>query len=905
MQKMKSMNKKVFSSNLFWVTILPFILCIVTTNQAFSQSSTVPASVNPSVTPTAAPPSETMVGVDDLKYKIDDAYSMALFRVNHNGAGQFWGFFNDIEGTFEYEPDVALKFDFKVQTASVDCDHPELDVKLVDNKCLNVATFPAFTFQSISYEKKSEKDFLVTLNATIGAITKKIVIPFQCTGISEQQKRDRVGFEAEFVLNLRDYGLSFQIENGSGHDDVKIIISLEGFRIATPTINPPQLGNPKEVSKVTRPRLGLTPPGDIAKPTELERPVLVDKRGTRKSLSTESGDPSGTEFMGIQTKAKSIVFILDFSGSMVTVPIKMNQMLSELKMSINRLTDGSSFFIIFFDTEALLMPAAKLQNATNSNKKKFLDWADAESYGPQSGGGTDPSNSLALALNSLKPDAIYLLTDGGFDANASLAAINQNNPNHKTEINTVCFFDNTNEISMKQIASENHGTYRFIDAASGGDKYEIDDMFSNSLFRIQHKKAGEFWGCFNAMTGTFEYTNLVPSRFDFTAQVSTLDCNADFIEKRFLNANFLNAKKFQTISFQSTSGVQDGADKYLITGDFTLCGVTRSLTIPFECTGFAQTPTGRRAGFEGVVDIKLADYGIIEPAPTEFGKTAKIIFAIEGARLPAGPSGPVAYSPTGNFGPHTLNTGTPSPPSSAGNQPGNQPGNQSGSQAGNQPGNQAGNQSGGGSGGGQCKSCGKSSSSSSSNCQSCGSPKPKANTEFMGIRSDAKRVAFVLDFSQSMFGSVSGVNPKLDHMLLELKRTINRMPQNQEFFIVFFDDTELPMQPEQLMPASLPNKQKYFTWVDVASVGPDARGGTDPCSALEKTLVFVRPDAIFLLTDGGFDEQKALDVISRFNAQKQIQINTICFYESSNEPVMQLIAKENGGTYRYIAPIQP
>ncbi|MDA1261880.1 MAG: hypothetical protein O3B75_03175 [Planctomycetota bacterium] len=156
-----------------------------------------------------------------------------------------------------------------------------------------------------------------------------------------------------------------------------------------------------------------------------------------------------------------------------------------------------------------------------------------------------------------------------------------------------------------------------------------------------------------------------------------------------------------------------------------------------------------------------------------------------------------------------------------------------------------------------------------------------------------------------MFGSVSGVNPKLDHMLLELKRTINRMPQNQEFFIVFFDDTELPMQPEQLMPASLPNKQKYFTWVDVASVGPDARGGTDPCSALEKTLVFVRPDAIFLLTDGGFDEQKALDVISRFNAQKQIQINTICFYESSNEPVMQLIAKENGGTYRYIAPIQP
>lgn len=175
----------------------------------------------------------------------------------------------------------------------------------------------------------------------------------------------------------------------------------------------------------------------------------------------------------------------------------------------------------------------------------------------------------------------------------------------------------------------------------------------------------------------------------------------------------------------------------------------------------------------------------------------------------------------------------------------------------------------------------------------------------MGIQSEAKRVAFVLDFSQSMFGPAGSANPKLDHMLLELKRTINRMPATQEFFVIFFDDQELPMQPEQLMPASLPNKAKYFTWVDVASVGPDARGGTDPSTALEKTLVSIHPDAIFLLTDGGFDERKALNVIAQFNAAKKIQINTICFYDASNEPVMQLIAKENGGTYRFIGPITP
>lgn len=175
----------------------------------------------------------------------------------------------------------------------------------------------------------------------------------------------------------------------------------------------------------------------------------------------------------------------------------------------------------------------------------------------------------------------------------------------------------------------------------------------------------------------------------------------------------------------------------------------------------------------------------------------------------------------------------------------------------------------------------------------------------MGIQSEAKRVAFVLDFSQSMFGPVGGANPKLDHMLLELKRSINRMPSNQDFFIIFFDDQELPMQPERLMPASFSNKGKYFTWVDVASVGPDARGGTDPATALEKTLVTVQPDAIFLLTDGGFDEKKAISVIQQFNSTKKTQINTICFYDAENEQVMQFIAKENGGTYRFIGPLNP
>ena len=148
--------------------------------------------------------------------------------------------------------------------------------------------------------------------------------------------------------------MRLEIGSGSGHEDVKITLALEGFRTGVPKIEPPKTGSPIEVTKTTRPRLGLTPPGEVQKPNESDRPTLVDKRGKRKPLSAEEADPSGTEFMGIKTKARSIVFILDFSGSMHQE--KMDHLLSELKISVNRLTVGSSFFIMFFDTEALLMP---------------------------------------------------------------------------------------------------------------------------------------------------------------------------------------------------------------------------------------------------------------------------------------------------------------------------------------------------------------------------------------------------------------------------------------------------------------------------------------------------------------------------------------------------------------------
>lgn len=174
-------------------------------------------------------------------------------------------------------------------------------------------------------------------------------------------------------------------------------------------------------------------------------------------------------------------------------------------------------------------------------------------------------------------------------------------------------------------------------------------------------------------------------------------------------------------------------------------------------------------------------------------------------------------------------------------------------------------------------------------------------TSFMGVETNAQRICYILDFSGSMFGA--GVeNPKIAHMLLELKKSVNRLPDDHSFYVIFFDDTELPMGGTSMVKATSNNRSKWFTWADVESVGANARGGTDPSGALEFALKNLKPDAIYLLTDGGFDNAASFAVINLHNANRATQINTIGFHDRSNEAGMQQIASENRGEYRYIPP---
>ena len=166
-------------------------------------------------------------------------------------------------------------------------------------------------------------------------------------------------------------------------------------------------------------------------------------------------------------------------------------------------------------------------------------------------------------------------------------------------------------------------------------------------------------------------------------------------------------------------------------------------------------------------------------------------------------------------------------------------------------------------------------------------------SEFMGIRSAGEHVVYVIDRSGSMSN-----DDRFIHACLELKRSIERLPASGSFSVIFFSAGPYALPPGALVKATKRSKEEAGKWID--SIIP--MGNTDPTLALQQALA-MKPQAIYLMTDGAFDVPPAvIGVIDQYNADRSVSINTVAFYDRSSEFVLQKIAKENNGDYRFVGP---
>jgi polyisoprenoid-binding protein YceI len=136
--------------------------------------------------------------------------------------------------------------------------------------------------------------------------------------------------------------------------------------------------------------------------------------------------------------------------------------------------------------------------------------------------------------------------------------------------------------------------------AKAADTYKIDSVHSSVGFSALHLGVTNFYGRFNEVSGavTFDKEDPSKSSVELTVPVESLDTHNDKRNQHLKSPDFFNAKQFPTITFKSNK-VQKSGETYQISGDFTLHGVTKPLTVEFKKGGEAKGIQGEvRSGAE-------------------------------------------------------------------------------------------------------------------------------------------------------------------------------------------------------------------------------------------------------------------------------------------------------------------
>ena len=147
------------------------------------------------------------------------------------------------------------------------------------------------------------------------------------------------------------------------------------------------------------------------------------------------------------------------------------------------------------------------------------------------------------------------------------------------------------------------------------DTYTLDPVHSVIVFSIHHLVSNPF-GVFHGPTGTVKEDGGVPA-LDITVPLSGLDMGNDKWKADIEAASWFDEKQFPNITFKTTSVKKSGEEGktgeygFDATGDLTLHGVTKSITVTLTKTGEGKGMKGEtRAGYSCTFKIKRSDYGM-------------------------------------------------------------------------------------------------------------------------------------------------------------------------------------------------------------------------------------------------------------------------------------------------------
>ena len=148
--------------------------------------------------------------------------------------------------------------------------------------------------------------------------------------------------------------------------------------------------------------------------------------------------------------------------------------------------------------------------------------------------------------------------------------------------------------------------------------YKVDANHTQAVWSVDHMGFSILYGMFGSMSGTLTLDPAKPEAAKVSIEIpmSGLTTTSAGFTKHLSSADFFDVEKFPTAKFESTSVVVSGQTAK-ITGDLTLRGVTKPVTLDARLAGAGPNPMSKAAtvGFHATTTIKRSDFGMTYALP--------------------------------------------------------------------------------------------------------------------------------------------------------------------------------------------------------------------------------------------------------------------------------------------------
>lgn len=161
-------------------------------------------------------------------YQVETHHTLVLFAIPHLGLTDYYGRFEKISGTLNFNPGAPEKssVDISIDTSSVNVMSSELVGELAGAAVFNSAHFPTASFKSTTVERTGSNTGKMTGDLTIHGITKTVTFDVTFNGGMQAPIGNayNLGFHATALIKRSEFGLDKMMWKSFVGDDVKLIV---------------------------------------------------------------------------------------------------------------------------------------------------------------------------------------------------------------------------------------------------------------------------------------------------------------------------------------------------------------------------------------------------------------------------------------------------------------------------------------------------------------------------------------------------------------------------------------------------------------------------------------------------------------------------------------------------------